>query len=1013
MEREPQDTGWRGRIENALLVLLLVVLPLLSGIFLCASEVRAQDLPESLASSWEAQQEQAQATLQSAREEKQAAEQEAAESMNPDVYQQDIEDASDNVLRAQVLVDAADAGAAKERELAGNGDTEEVRNIKEEIAYYEAARSGYTEVSDEENAEAAAEKLEGSSGFSSEQGLYEQLEEAEAAASGGGDSGSSGSSGGGGEGEAAPPPDGGSEDSGGGINLTPLLLLAVLGGGAYFVYRKSRTENIPIFERLRDSLKGAVSPAMASAPASSTTSQRQTQARSGGDDEGPEPDGGGLLDDDPADDDDPLNEDDTDLHGDSGEVADNLGDTATKQAEAEEEDLFGDDEQQQDNRKPPTGSERRANPDADRDVGDQSGEGGYSGGNSGEQAEQPPQQPSYRMLRTHAKDMTAAAARGKYDEMVGRSDELEQAVEILARRKESNAALVGPAGSGKTSLVEGLAQRVAAGDVPASLQRTMIFEVDLAGMVAGAKYRGEFEERLKGLLSEVEHLKANTANLDNVILFVDEMHTIAGAGAAEGSVDAAQILKPALASGELQLVGATTEAEYRNSIEKDAALKRRFERVSISALTEEQTVEVLGRTKAAEERHHGVSVVDSALAASARLAARYVGEQALPSSATNLLASACSRAAMRGDAEVTEQTVAEVIARQTGVPVGSLTGSERERIQHLGESLKMKVIGQDTACEAVAAAVRRSYAGVRDPKRPVGSFLFLGPTGVGKSQTAKELARQVYGGEEYMVRIDMSEYQEQHSVSRLIGAPPGYVGHEEAGQLTEAVRQKPHSVVLLDEVEKAHEKVWDAFLQVLDDGRLTDGQGRTVDFSNAVIIMTSNLGSREIGQAAQGGQPLSAEALREMVIERGMRPELPPRMDALIAYEPLSIESVNQIARLELERVSADLQREHGASLKASEAAVGWVAQQGYDPAEGARPLRRVIAANVQDALADIVLSGGLQRGETVVLDTSGDGLILTREPSTAANETPEGQPPAQAEDEDLFGDNDEQEGGE
>ena len=585
--------------------------------------------------------------------------------------------------------------------------------------------------------------------------------------------------------------------------------------------------------------------------------------------------------------------------------------------------------------------------------------------------------PKYPMLKRFATDMIAEARRGAYDQMVGRPEELEQLAEILSRRKVSNAALVGLPGTGKTSIVEGLAQRIAVGRVPTTLRESIMVQVDLAGMVAGTKYRGEFEERLTNLLDEIRRATTASREVRSVILFIDELHIVAGAGAAEGSMDAANILKPALARGEIKVIGATTESEYRISIEKDGALKRRFERVSVRALSEEETVEILGRVKGQEETHHGVRVEDSALSTSARLAARYISEQALPASALNLLATACSRAALRGEGMVTQDTVAKVVSRQTGVPVGSLTGCDRERIQHLGESLRAKVIGQEAVVEAVAAALRRSYAGVRDPDRPVGSFLFLGPTGVGKSQTAKELARQVYGGEQNMVRIDMSEYQEQHSISRLIGAPPGYVGHEEAGQLTESIRQRPHGVILLDEVEKAHPKVWDVLLQLLDDGRLTDSQGRTVDFRNTVVIMTSNMGSREIGEAAWSGRPLNEKAVREMLIRHGMRPELPPRVDRIAAFSPLSHESVRSIARLEIARLSANLESEHGAKLRATDAVVGWVAEQGYDPAEGARPLRKVISAHIQNRLADLILEEGLGRGDVISVDLGLDGEVV------------------------------------
>ncbi len=652
-------------------------------------------------------------------------------------------------------------------------------------------------------------------------------------------------------------------------------------------------------------------------------------------------------------------------------------------------------------------------------------------------------------LDKYGRDLTDLAREGRVDPVIGRDEEIEQTIEVLSRRGKNNPVLIGDAGVGKTAIVEGLAERIADGDVPDVLAGRRVVALDLTGVVAGTRYRGDFEERLNTIVEEIR------AHSDRLIVFIDELHTVVGAGSGGegGAMDAGNILKPALARGELHIVGATTLEEYRR-IEKDAALARRFQPILVPEPTTEDTVEILRGLRDRYEAHHQVRYTDEALVAAVELSDRYLTDRRLPDKAIDLIDQAGARvrlnsrtkgtdvramereveqlvrdkdqavadeqyeqatqlrdrigglkqriaAASGGDEadeglnlEVTAEAIAEVVSRQTGIPVSRLTQEEKERLLGLEAHLHQRVVGQEQAVAVVAEAVLRSRAGLASPDRPIGSFLFLGPTGVGKTELARALAEALFGSEDRMVRLDMSEYQERHMVSRLVGAPPGYVGHEEAGQLTEVVRRHPYSLLLLDEVEKAHPDVFNILLQVLDDGRLTDSQGRTVDFANTVIVMTSNLGSDVIGRRGAGigfgpgGADADEEARREQILRplrEHFRPEFLNRIDEIVVFRQLTSEQLRQITDLLLERTRRLLDGQ-GVGVEFTDAAVDWIAEHGYQPEYGARPLRRTIQREVDNQLSRLLLDGTITHGSRVRVDVQGGQLDFR------AQETP---PPA------------------
>ncbi|MFI5962052.1 ATP-dependent Clp protease ATP-binding subunit [Streptomyces asoensis] len=652
-------------------------------------------------------------------------------------------------------------------------------------------------------------------------------------------------------------------------------------------------------------------------------------------------------------------------------------------------------------------------------------------------------------LDKYAGDLTESARQGRIDPVIGRDDEIEQTIEVLSRRGKNNPVLIGDAGVGKTAVVEGLAQRIADGDVPDVLVARRVVSLDLTGVVAGTRYRGDFEERLTAIVDEIR------AHSDQLIVFIDELHTVVGAGGGGegGSMDAGNILKPALARGELHVVGATTLEEYRR-IEKDAALARRFQPILVPEPSVADALEILRGLRDRYEAHHQVRYTDEALVAAVELSDRYLTDRRLPDKAIDLIDQAGARVrlgartkgtdvrAMEREAEelardkdqavadesyeqatrlrdriaelrqriadasgentsdegrhleVTAEAVAEVVSRQTGIPVASLTQEEKDRLLALEEHLHERVVGQEEAVRVVADAVLRSRAGLASADRPIGSFLFLGPTGVGKTELARALAESLFGSEERMVRLDMSEYQERHTVSRLVGAPPGYVGHEEAGQLTETVRRHPYSLLLLDEVEKAHPDVFNILLQVLDDGRLTDSQGRTVDFTNTVIVMTSNLGSEAITRRGAGigfgsaGADADEEARREQILRplrEHFRPEFLNRIDEIVVFRQLTGEQLREITALLLERTRR-LVHAQGIAVEFTDAATGWLAERGYQPEYGARPLRRTIQREVDNRLSRLLLDGQVKEGDLVTVEVE-DGRLAFR--------TRTGEPPA------------------
>jgi ATP-dependent Clp protease ATP-binding subunit ClpB len=717
----------------------------------------------------------------------------------------------------------------------------------------------------------------------------------------------------------------------------------------------------------------------------------------------------------------------------------------------------------------------------------------------------PAPEEKYQALKRYTRDLTDLARRGKIDPVIGRDEEIRRVIQVLSRRTKNNPVLIGEPGVGKTAIVEGLARRIHLGDVPEGLKNKRVVSLDLGAMIAGAKYRGEFEDRLKAVLKEIEEAEGT------IILFIDELHTLIGAGAAEGAMDASNMLKPALARGELRAIGATTLNEYQKHIEKDAALERRFQPVYVEEPTVEDTIAILRGLQERYEVHHGVRITDGALVAAAKLSHRYITDRFLPDKAIDLVDEAAARMRTEIDSvpaeidaverqiisleiekralekektkeakarleeidrllaehreessrlrakwsaekesitkirsikesieavkleaseaervgnlqrvaelrygrlpqlekdlaaensrladlqkgqpmlreEVTEQDIAAVVSKWTGVPVNRMIESETEKLRKMEDRLHMRVIGQDEAVEAIADAIRRSRAGLSDPKRPIGSFLFVGPTGVGKTELARALAEFLFDDEHAMVRLDMSEYMEKHAVARMIGAPPGYVGYEEGGRLTEAIRRRPYSVVLFDEIEKAHPDVFNVLLQVLDDGRLTDGKGRVVSFRNTVIIMTSNLGSEWIAEDSSRDEK-EIKAKIEEALRRHFRPEFFNRIDDVIVFHRLTREEIEQIVEIQL-RSLAKIVLERGIQLTWTPEAKRWLAGRGYDPTFGARPLKRLIAKEVADRLAESILDAELNEGDTAVIDLAANKESLTVEKATEKKKT-------------------------
>ena len=648
----------------------------------------------------------------------------------------------------------------------------------------------------------------------------------------------------------------------------------------------------------------------------------------------------------------------------------------------------------------------------------------------------------YRSLEKYTIDLTKLAQEGKLDPVVGRDAEIRQVMQTLTRRKKNNPVIIGEAGVGKTAIVEGLASRIVAGDVADSLKGRRVLALDMGGLVAGSKFRGEFEERLKSVVDEVKQAQRE------VILFLDEIHTMVGAGAAEGGIDASNLLKPALARGELQCVGATTSDEYRRYIEKDTALERRFQPIFLEEPSVADTVEILKVLRPRYEAHHKINIDDSALIAAARLSDRYITDRHLPDKAVDFIDEAASKlridaetlpadlkeleerirrlsdqeeaAAQRSEYEqaaqlrtqrlqleeeyeperqrllsnrevdmvVDEADIAELVAKWTGIPAGRLLEGESDRLVHMEESLHQRIVGQDESVIAVSEAIRRTRSGLSDPKRPIGSFIFLGPTGVGKTELSKALAEFLFDDESNMVRVDMSEYMEKHTVSRLIGAPPGYIGYDEGGQLTEAVRRRPYRVVLFDEIEKAHPDVFNILLQILEDGRLTDGHGRTVDFRNTVIIMTSNLGTEALRRQPFGfrtdgrDQDLDEQGLRDSVndaLKRAFRPEFLNRIDEIIIFHPLTQDQIVQVVDLMVRDVRDRLD-ERDITFELTPAASRWLAEEGFDPVFGARPLRRAVQRHLENPLSKGILGGEFLAGDHVVVDAGDSGLILSKQ---------------------------------
>jgi ATP-dependent Clp protease ATP-binding subunit ClpC len=659
----------------------------------------------------------------------------------------------------------------------------------------------------------------------------------------------------------------------------------------------------------------------------------------------------------------------------------------------------------------------------------------------GQRVTDPQAETRYRTLEKYSRDLTQLAKSGKLDPVIGRDPEILRVIQVLSRRTKNNPVLIGEAGVGKTAIVEGLAQKIASNDVPEILGGKRVVALDLGAMIAGSRFRGEFEERLKAAIEEIQRAEGD------IILFIDELHTVVGAGAAQGAMDASNMLKPALARGELQCIGATTLDEYRKHIEKDPALERRFAPVYVDEPSLDETIQMLHGLRDRYEAHHKVTFSDAALVAAAKLSQRYVTDRHLPDKAIDLMDEAAAklrvalyslppelksmkaeidrlmaeeeqsgltrdyeRAAQKKaerlrieadfhtrrdtwekehklDEVVDEHDIAEVVAQWTGIPLNQMLETEAEKLLHMEDRLHERIIGQDEAVHAIADAIRRSRSGLKNPKRPIGSFIFLGSSGVGKTELAKALAAFMFDDEDALVRVDMSEYREQHTVSRLFGAPPGYVGYEEGGQLTEAVRRRPYRVVLFDEIEKAHPDVWNALLQILDDGRLTDGQGRVVDFRNTLVIMTSNLGtefvkkSGSLGFLRHGddGEEDESHDKIERALKATFRPEFLNRVDEIITFRPLSLDDVEKIVDLQMKEIQSRLS-EHGLTVQLTDAARKWLAKEGYDPQFGARPLRRALQKYVESPLSVQMLKGDFRSGDVVTVDhVEGKGLEFHR----------------------------------
>jgi ATP-dependent Clp protease ATP-binding subunit ClpC len=659
------------------------------------------------------------------------------------------------------------------------------------------------------------------------------------------------------------------------------------------------------------------------------------------------------------------------------------------------------------------------------------------------------QEPKTPLVDQLATDLTTLAEEGKLDPVIGRVTEIERVIQILARRTKNNPALIGEPGVGKTAIVEGLAQRITDGDVPAPLLSKRVLKLDVGSLVAGTMYRGQFEERLKRVIDELKSTKS--------ILFIDEFHMLVGAGSAGSAVDAANILKPALSRGELQCIGATTLDEYRKHIESDAALERRFQPIVVDEPSVEETIEILKGIRHMYEEHHHLVISDEALEAAAQLSSRYVSDRFLPDKAIDLIDESASRVRMyksgavtsakdiyrklklarsnltlaqeEGKPEdvhtweleeadlndqlklmkssweratspvVTAEDIAEVVAMWTGVPVMQIAEAESKRLLKMEEELHKAIIGQEEAIQSIAKAVRRARAGLKDPKRPIGSFMFLGPTGVGKTELTKALAKFMFGSEEALIQLDMSEFMERHTASRLVGAPPGYIGYDDAGQLTEALRRRPYSIVVFDEVEKAHPELHNMLLQIMEEGHLSDAKGRQVDFRNAIIVMTTNVGAEEIRKQTSLGFQLKRDAkteerstyeeMRKKLTEslkKVFRPEFINRLDSVIVFRSLNREDIRQIVNLELDKVTARL-CEHEVTLEATDAALDLLAEQGYDAEMGARPLRRIIQQKVEDPLSDSLLSGTFQEGDTILVDAEAGEIALRRQEKTTAPE--------------------------
>ncbi len=584
-----------------------------------------------------------------------------------------------------------------------------------------------------------------------------------------------------------------------------------------------------------------------------------------------------------------------------------------------------------------------------------------------------------RVLDQYSRDLTLLAASGSFDPVIGRDEEIRRSVQILSRRSKNNPVLIGEPGVGKTAVAEGIATYIAGSDAPDSMAGKRLVALDLPALLAGTKYRGDFEERVKAVLKDVK--KAG-----DVILFIDEMHTMIGAGSAEGAIDAANILKPALGRGEVQIIGATTPEEYRRHIEKDAALERRFQPVKIAEPSRGDSLKMLGAVRQSLEKHHGVKISDAALTAAVDLSARYINDRFLPDKAIDLADEAAAHIRVSGGGLVTAEDIAAVVSLWTGIPVANLSADETKRLRNMESILHRRVIGQNEAVTAVSRAIRRGRVGLSDPNRPIGSFLFLGPTGVGKTELCRALAEVVFGESEAMIRLDMSEYMEKHAVSKLIGSPPGYVGYEDGGQLTERVRRKPWSVVLFDEIEKAHEDVWGILLQIMDDGRLTDSAGRVVSFRNTIIVMTSNVGAKSIsdGRPRMGFTPDGgdeAQLMRARINEelrRTFKPEFLNRIDEMIVFRRLSRAEIRSIAERMLLTV-AERFKALGMTLSVPDQVVDFLAERGYDEKYGARPLRRAIRSMIEDKAAELMLTDSLGRGDTVQARIDGNKLILTK----------------------------------